>query len=286
MTRNHGNETDENASIYRLIRNVVIGVVVLFLLLLGSCGVDRIKPDAGQEAVLIEKPILFGHGGVDPVPVGTGSEYVAWTTQAVYVNMQPQQFTFSTSDMMSSNGIPLHFDAAIRLQVIDSVKLVRQFGPQWYNNNVSSEFANRVRQATRKHSMNELAIDTTGIDAVDREVSIGMEQYLKATGLPVRLVRVTVGKATPPQEIKDQRILTAAQDQRVATELSTKRAEDNRREAERSRAIADNAYRETLDLTPQEFVDLQRISMQKEVCTKNACTFIVGNGSPVINTGK
>ena len=50
------------------------------------------QPDAGQEIVLVEKPIIFGHGGVVPEPVKTGRQYTWWTTSGVVVEMRPQQF--------------------------------------------------------------------------------------------------------------------------------------------------------------------------------------------------
>jgi regulator of protease activity HflC (stomatin/prohibitin superfamily) len=274
----------QQAAVVRIIKWAVVGVVALALLVLGSCGVDRVQPDAGTEAVLVKKPIMFGHGGVDPTPVKTGSTYVAWTTQPIMVNMQPQLFKFSSDDLMSSNGIPLHFDASLRLQVLDSVKLIEKFGERWYDNNVATEFASFVRQAVRRHSMNDLAIKTTGVDEADVEVTANMNRYLKSINLPVKLVKVTVGKATPPQEIKDQRIATAAAEQRQETEKATKIAEDNREAAERSRAVADNAYRSTLALDPAQFVELQRIKMQEEACVKKegACTFIIGAGNPIV----
>jgi len=265
---------------FKVIASIVLAVVVLGL---GRCSLHRVQPDAGFEAVLVAKPMFFGHGGIIDTPVSTGSKWVAWTTDAIMINMQPQQFTFTASDLMSSNGIPLHFDATIRLKVTDPVGLVRKFGPKWYDLNVASIFANRVRQAVRKHPMNSLAIESSGIDEVDAEVDAGMRKFIAQTGLPVQLIGVTVGKATPPEEIKDQRIQTAAQEQRQLTEQETKKAEDAREAAERSRATADNAYRQTLNLSPQEFVDLQRIDMQKQVCAKGGCTFIIGNGTPVIN---
>lgn len=263
----------------------VTAVIAIALLILGSCSFERVQPDAGFEAVLVKKPIFFGHGGIDPTPVKTGSAYIARTTQAIMVNMQPQQFSFAAEDMMSENGIPLHLDPKLRLQVLDSVRIIDKFGPRWYEANVETEFQAYVRQAVRKHQMNELAIQTTGVDAVDAEVSRNMVAYLKSIGMPVKMVKVTVGKATPPAEIKEQRIRTAAQEQRQETEKATKIAEDNREAAERSRAVADNAYRQTLNLNPAEFVDLQRIQMQEKVCAQADahCTFIIGgDGRPVL----
>ena len=45
-----------------------IGMSVLAL---SSC--YRVKPDADEESVLIAKPFLFGHGGVDDTSVSSGA---------------------------------------------------------------------------------------------------------------------------------------------------------------------------------------------------------------------
>ena len=53
--------------------------------------------------------------------------------------------------------------------------------------------------------------------------------------------------------------------------------------AERSRAEADNAYRESMHLSPEQFIQLKQIEMLKQACAeKGACTFINGNASAVI----
>ena len=43
--------------------------------------------------------------------------------------------------------MPLDFHAIINLQVTDAVTIVKNFGPNWYKNNVEQEFAQQVRQA-------------------------------------------------------------------------------------------------------------------------------------------
>jgi hypothetical protein len=70
----------------------------------------------------------------------------------------------------------------------------------------------------------------------------------------------------------------------VLTEQKRDLAEKSRKTAEESRALADNAYRNALRLSPEQFVELERIKMQHGVCiaSKSGCTFIVGNALPVI----
>jgi regulator of protease activity HflC (stomatin/prohibitin superfamily) len=247
-------------------------------------GCSAYTPDPGHEVVLVEKPLLFGHGGVDPVPVKTGRTYTAITTEGIDVYMQPQKFEVELPDTMTSDGVPITFHAIMVLQVTDSVLLVKNFGVDWYKNNLEEPFKTMVRQAVRKRGMNETAISTTALDAIDEEIRSELVGFMQDKSLPVKLVTMTVGKANPPDAVKNQRIETATQEQRIQTEKQKKLAEDQRQQAEQSRANADNAYREAMHLSPEQFIQLEMIKMQSEVCGEKGkanCTFIQ-NGTPAV----
>ncbi len=267
----------------------IIGVVALLIViavLFVSC--SSVTPDAGHEVVLIEKPLLFGHGGVDPDPVRTGRTFTAITTQGVDVNMQPQKFEAELKDTMTSDGVPLDFHSVAVLQVTDSVRLIKSFGPNWFQNNLEQPFLTSIRQAVRKHGMNETAISTTAIDAIDEEIRASLSKFIADKALPLQLITLTVGRANPPDSVKNQRVETAAQQQRIQTETQKKLAEDARLQAEQSRAAADNAYREAMHLSPEQFIQLETLKMQTTVCGINhsTCTFIQNGATPVYNLGK
>lgn len=262
-------------------------LLVFALSILTGC--RMYSPDAGHEIVLVEKPIIFGHGGIDPEPVKTGLSIAAITTEGVDVYMQPFKYETQLDDTMTQDGVPISFHAIMVLKVTDSVSLIRNFGPDWYKNNLEEPFKTMVRQAVRKRGMNETAISTVALDAIDAEIRDGLTAFIASKGLPVNLVTMTVGRANPPDAIKNQRIETAAQEQRSNTEKQRKLAEDQRRAAETSRAEADNAYREAMHLSPEQFIQLETIKMQHEVCGpggKATCTFIQNGANPVYNLGK
>jgi len=64
------------------------------------------------------------------------------------------------------------------------------------------------------------------------------------------------------------------QEQRIQTEQQTKLAEVQRKSAEEARAAADNAYRQAIGLSPEQYVQLKRIEMENRVCADGKCTFI------------
>ena len=259
---------------------------VLMLLAAGSLASCRaVVPGPGQEAVLTRYPFVFGSGGVVDSPATTGRNWVWFTTEPTYVDIRPQQFAMQFEDIMSADGVPLDFNAVVRLQVTNSVRLIEGFGAQWFEQNVAIEFQNRVRQAVRKHGMNETAISTEAIDDIDAEVTEEMENYIRDAQLPLRLVQVTVGRANPPDAVETQRVETATQQQRQLTENERRLAEDSRLAAEQSRALADNAYRNSLGLSPAQFVALQEIEMQREVCAIEASRCIFVPQGALVNVG-
>ena len=88
-----------------------------------------------------------------------------------------------------------------------------------------------------------------------------------------------IGRANPPDAIKNQRIEMAAQEQRIQTEIQIKNAETQRKSAEEARAAADNAYRQAIGLSPEQYVQLKRIEMELKVCGDGKCTFIENSGA-------
>jgi uncharacterized membrane protein YqiK len=259
------------------------------LFCLVTFGCSSYAPDAGHQVVLVYKPMIWGHGGIDPDPVTTGRVYTAISTDGVDINMQPQRFDVEQPDTMTRDGVPVAFHAVAVIQVTDSVALVKNFGPDWFKNNLFQPWSTAIRQAVRKRGMNETAIEATAIDAIDEEIRASIVSFIAEKKLPVQLVTMSVGRANPPDSVKNQRVETAAQQQRIQTEAQRKLAEDARLQAEQSRAAADNAYREAMKLSPEQFLQLETIKMQHSVCGaegKANCTFIQNGAQPVYNLGK
>jgi hypothetical protein len=260
------------------------------LFAIGMAGCTTASPDAGHQAVWVEKPVFFGHGGVDPTPVTTGKEYGAVSSDAVDVTMQPQRIDMEFDDMMTKSGVPVSFHVLFVFQVDDSVKLVQGFGVDSsgeakgaWTRVVDPQINQLVRDTVKAYEMQDIALSQISVDAASASIKDGTLSIVKSTGLPITMLSVNVGRILPPDAVKNQRIETAAQEQRVITMQQTKLAEDARKLAEESRAAADNAYKQQMGLSPEQFVEMSRIQMQEKVCSNGGCTFILGGGTPLIN---
>ena len=129
-----------------LTKNMFLCGAILF----GMASCTSVTPDAGEEAVLIHKPYIFGSGGVDDTPVETGLKYTWFSTSYVTVSMLPQKFDEKLDDATSNDNTLLDFNTQIQLQVQDNKSpiLIKNYGENWYENVIQEHnplSCNRIR---------------------------------------------------------------------------------------------------------------------------------------------
>ena len=247
--------------------------------------VNIVSVEYNEEVVLVDKPLLpFFSEGVRSEPVTTGRKFIFFTTNAIKVSMIPTRINEPFNDIMTKDGVPLDFQATLTLQVTDSVRLIKNYGVDFYKDSIQVEIQKYVRSAVKMRGMNETAIEVSALDKIDEEVTDNIRSFFKEQDIPVRLINFTVGRANPPDSVLNQRIATAEQEQRTNTENKRIRAEEERKKAESARALADNAYRSEMNLTPEQFVRLEQIKATKEMCTAKGavCSFLIGVENPVV----
>ena len=239
--------------------------VGLVSLVLWGCSLPAI--DAGHEGVLVAKPFVFGHGGVDPVPVSTGRVSVAPTTDLIQVDIRPTQYA-ERFGILSSENVSLAFDAFLIARVIPgrSPELVSRFGPRWYANNVKEAFRTFVREAVQRYPLFTLTTDPGTREKLQQAVADDVQRsIIEQQDLPIELVRVVMGTIMPSPSALSQSTETIVQEQRLLTMQEFQKAEEARAKAERQRGLADRAYRENVGLTATEFIDLRCVEVQKDM---------------------
>lgn len=223
----------------------------------------RVTPDAGQEAVLVHKPYFFGKDGVDKNPVGTGSKWVWWSTDAIEVSMVPQKYDEKLEDVTSNDNTLLDFNTQIQLQVKsgDSPVLIQNYGENWYINVIQETYRNTVRSYISRYNPFDLMSNREVLDSINIMVKKDMESHIEklsaARELPIEVINVIVGRAIPNGPQKEEMDRTAAATQAKRTEESRREMLIAREAAERQRAIADKAYQKELGLSTDQFIELR-----------------------------
>ena len=236
-------------------------VILACIFTFSSC--YRVTPDAGQEAVLIHKPYFIGKDGVDKDPVSTGSQWVWWSTDNVYVSMVPQKYDENLEDVTSNDNTLLDFNTQIQLQVKEgqSPILIENYGQNWYTNLIQETYRNTVRSYISRYNPFDLMSNREVLDSINIMVKKDMENHITklslSRNLPIDVINVIVGRAIPNGPQKEEMDRTAAANQAKRTEESRREMLIAREAAERQRAIADKAYQRELGLSTDQFIQLR-----------------------------
>ncbi len=251
-------------------------ILPLFLLSLAGCHANTTPP--GYESAIVDNPWMFGHGGVRDETQSTGLSWYWGSTSVVDIPVTPTKYDEPLEHLATADNNFINYNSYIVLQWHSPAVLVKNFGyDAWYENNLKEQYRTIVRDVTKKYSMTPIMTNPDTLKNIEDEIALKFREHIKVTGLPVNLLNVNMGKALPNQSVISEMDNTAVQQQRNKTEVQKKLAEDSRLGAEIARAKADNAYRESMNLSAEQFVQLEAVKRYSEACSKSACTIVSGN---------
>lgn len=263
--------------------NCLLAAIILF----ASC--TSVKVEGNEEAVLIAKPIIFGHGGVDDESVKPGQSWAAITTDYVTFSVVPETYTDSIDKLMTKDNTPVTVIAFLKLQVRKGTTpvLYKNFGVEWFHNSISPTFYSMIRDKASAYKMFELTSDREILAGLEKDLFTEITNYCKNINIPIDVLQVTIGRVTPPEEVLEETRRTAAQNQSKLTQDARAGAELARKQAEINKAIADQAYKVQMGMTINEYLQLRNLEIEKEkielVRDKQNVTIVMGQGlTPMI----
>lgn len=237
------------------------------LLAAAYLSITTAKPAATEEGVWVKYPLLFGHGGVDMVPVQTGLEYGVFTSSVTYFNVTPQRYDESFDDIFSNDNTPLDFNSYIVLQIEKgkSPVLLKNYGVDWYKNNLQVFYRNKTREYVSMYSPFDLISNREILNKIDSFITCDVVSYIanlsKKAEMPILVKSVTTGAARPNKDQLDEMNKTAQYIQQKRSQEQRAVAEQARAKAEKERAVADKTYMFEMSLSPDQFIQLKQIDM-------------------------
>lgn len=242
---------------------------VVLLLVIGSftfTGCSLVSVNADEEGVYVMKPYIFGSGGVSPEPLIEGSEYVAVSTEIIRYKNIPVQYVEGFNDVITvdNNLIDLNVYLVLQIEKGKSPILHDEFGEHWYENNIKENFRKTLRDRLSAYDMPTLTTNREIYAKINQDINNHVKQIIVEKKMPVIVVDVMVGRATPNKGALEEIDRTSAQIQAKQTQIKRGEMEDARKTAEKKRATADKAYMEELGLSTSEFIHLRSLEIQKE----------------------
>lgn len=264
-------------SIYILLALVVVSVTIFGFTWLFLMHTETVEP--GEELVIVDRPYIFDSfgEGVRKDPIKEGRVLLFLSSKAYPVSVVPTSVNVPLDDFSTRDLFLLDFESNIQLKVVDSVRLIDKFGPDWFKNNIQFQYLGIVRTVLKKHDMRNIVSDTITAESVDQEITDLVNGLVTENNIPVKVLNITLGRAKPNNEVINQLNATAAQKERQNTLIAQEIAEKQRATTERERANADNAYRNSIGFNVEQFVNLQIADKYSEACkTSNSCIIING----------
>ncbi len=263
----------------------VIGAVIFALTWLLFMHTETVE--AGEEGVITDKPYFCCHEGVREEPLKDGRILMFRTSTMTTVRMTPQAVDVNFDDLSSQDNILLDFASSIQYQFTDSVRLIRDFGAQnWFKANIERQYMSIVRDIVKKYTMTQMMSDPETAALVDAEITEQLQKLVAESKLPLRVISVSLGRAKPNANVLNQMNETAAQQQRKKTLVEAEAAEVQREKEQIAKARADNAYRNSIGLSPEQFVELEKIRRYSDACMKAANCIVTSGQSNVLVPGK
>lgn len=238
--------------------------------------------EPGHEGVIVDKPYFFGSSGVRPEPLREGRQILWRTSSMVTVAVVPQHKRIVIDDFSSSDNILLDFESTIHYRINDSVRMVNEFGLEWFESNVLHQYLNFVREQIKQKSMPDMMSSPVAAQKVDDSVTAALVAMVESRNIPIEVLGVSLGRARPNPKVLEQMNETAAQQQRERTLVAAEAAERQREREQIAKAVADNAYRNRLGMTPEQFINKEINLRWAEACEK-APHCVITPGSYVMN---
>lgn len=243
-------------------------------------GFHSIKTEPGYQTVVVDQP-FFGDGGVRAKPLDPGRMVAFRTTHGIPVQVTPVTYPLQFGDLPTKDNSLLNFQTSIQVKVIDPVRLIDKFGENWYENNISRPFTSSFRDITKNYSMTQIMSDSRTAGEMEQKLIDTMNAKVKADGIPVEIMDFNMGQGRPNEEVVDQMNQTIAQQQASKTYAEAKIAQEQRKESEIARAVADKAYADKMNFTPEQIIQLESINKYSAACAKSSCVIMSGGAVPI-----
>lgn len=243
--------------------------VMAFVAVVSMSSCHGVRPDAEEEAVLIKKPWFFsiaGEGVMDE-PVTTGCTWCVWTTSSEYFKITPQRYDETFDDIFSNDNTPLDFNTYINIQVEKgkSPILLKNYGLEWYKNNIQVFYRNKTREYVSMYNPFDLISNREVLNKIDSALIVDVRKHVaelsKDKEMPIKIISITTGAAKPNKDQLEEMNKTAQYIQQKRSMEQKSIAEVARADAEQKRAIADKAYMNAMNLSPDQFIQLKYIEM-------------------------
>lgn len=177
---------------------VIIAIVLSGLFYFFAMNTQKIEE--GYEAVLIDKPLMFGHAGVRPETVKGGRVTVFWTTEIVQVRVQPANLEFKVYGVRLADQArdarfedhTFYANLNFRYRITDPIAFASMGLEGWLSNHMRPMFESRLRKEYAAIKWSEMDNFPAYSAKINAALLAGFNAELQKAGMPIVVVDVVV----------------------------------------------------------------------------------------------
>jgi hypothetical protein len=248
-------------------------IVISLWTMMFLSGCDVAKVDAGGECALIDQPYMFGDNGVrkggvvDYDYLTPGRHYLWATTNTDCWDIRPRIKNERFEDITTADNMNVDLETTLTVIIKKggSSIMTSDWGDDWYRNNIQKPYRELVRAGVNEYDSQQLRTDPKKRKELGEDIQKKIAAYVSTlksqngNPLPVLTPEVVLDKAVPPDEVLAEAAQTAAQAQKQKTQSNREKAATARKSAEEAEAAADNAYRNKLGYTTDQYLEYLKI---------------------------
>lgn len=236
-------------------------IIALVSMSMTSCSLSTV--DGDEEGVFVKKPWFFGKGGVVMTALTNGSEWKVFTTSFYKMKKVPTRYDEMIDDTPSDDNTPMDVSAYTTIKIKDgkSPILLKNFGLNWYKNNIQIKFRSLIRDQISEYPMYDLASNRNVLLTIESNIKSELEKIISKNNMPLDIVSVDINRCLPNKNVIDAMNQTSVMIQEKQTQQRRVEEEIVREKAETAKANADRAYMKGMHFSPNEFINLQWVNV-------------------------
>lgn len=181
--------------------NMIAAGLAVVLTISSLLGFQTVEVQEGSEAVVIDKPWLFGHEGIREDTIKSGRVTVSASSKVIQINMQPQYAELTAENVRSkdlSSGVGDDRDDTFgaqvnfRYQFTDARAYALRGDPYWFTDRMDFVFRDRVIQEYAGFTRAEINVFSTFSQKINANLINGFNEELRKAGIPVQVLDVRV----------------------------------------------------------------------------------------------
>lgn len=163
---------------------------------------EKFKYEKYEEGVFVKSPWGFDKYGIDNTTSQQELEWKVFTTNFFEFKTTPIIHTETFDDIVSLDNILMDVTAYITTQIQAGQLhlLLKNFGANWFQDNIQMKFRSLIRDRISKYSIQDLTSNRHLLQDIEKYIEKEITTEVRQKGMPVNIVSININQCLPNKD--------------------------------------------------------------------------------------